>query len=201
MSIWNNTNIQANKLKLKDNLELVKRILKVSKADKPQFIKDIRDIANKTWTQYKPQLEKFTIKSEGSIYNKLIRKWEPPKDILRNTLVMKSLKQKDSVIKALKDKNYRIKEVDNKFKDKKYWYKDVNIKLTNPSWVKSELILIQPNMLKAKQTIGYKVYDIRKALHISKEPEAKKYEKKATTFLNDLFTKAWKKDKLRLKKD
>ena len=143
-------------------------LLKHAEKQKNKFLSDIDIIARQQGLD--SIIEKFSgnaLKSQDKIIEELRKREKqningPLSDVLRTTIVINSPKQLDSIKEALQKKGYTITKVDNRFNARE-GYRDARIYAVynDEDPVIKEIRLIQPNMLRAKESIGFDVEDIK----------------------------------------
>lgn len=161
--------------KIKEWHQLADHYIRHAEAQKPAFLADMDDVAREHGLEEcSPKFGAFAVKNKKSIFNKFERnevKGKPENnrkmtDILRTTMVIDSPKQFENILESLKTKGYQVwnDDLDNLYEKPDAGYKHIAIKLAkgeNDPVVK-ELLLMRPNMLKAKFGLGHDLYDIEK---------------------------------------
>lgn len=176
-------------------------------AQKGMFLSDMDMVAlanglDKPSVKYAP----FAVKDKPSIFNKLERNAAKGKpnaqltDTLRTTIVLKSPKQLEGILKGMDNQGYKVIEVDNLYENEDPGYKHVALKIIKGDSDKlvKEVLLMRPNMLEAKFGLGHDMYDVMKNVtnvipKVKEVPEV--YEKvelsnNAINYYSTLFYKA-----------
>jgi len=144
-------------------------INRIANENKPEFIDDVKNIANDLGNRFASESEKFTVKTVDSILSKFQRKgYTEITDSLRATIEVEKIpKNIDEIIAKFKKLGYKVhnNDITNRFADGSVGYRDLNIKFKNKNDVIAEVQFLQPNMLFRKNKV-HGLYDLQKRIEI-----------------------------------